>query len=207
MANTTDPKDPTTGNQIEVPPESVILTDAYKKSSLTAADLAASTGLSVSAVRVALAGIRFRSGEPRLAVPPDKTVAKLAATLGVSAATLTEVGRPRAAALLNEAEVSPPPDLDTAAAIAARSAVVRRVLGVFTMEEVLSTYSLKQVLSVYRTGEILGEFSTTELDKEIKRREDRRDWWPEEDEPERSELDQAIIDDAADQLTIDRWPR
>ncbi len=206
MANTTDPKDPIADKQIEAPPESVILTDAYKKSSLTAADLAASTGLSVSAVRVALAGIRFRSGEPRLAVPPDKTVAKLAATLGVSAATLTEVGRPRAAALLNEADVTPPPDLDTAAAIAARSAVVRQVLGVFSMEEVLRTYSMKQVLSAYRTSEILREFSTSDLVDEIKRREDQRGWWPEEDQPDRSELDQEIIDDAADQLFIDRWP-
>ena len=156
-------------SDVQPPAESVLLNDAYKNSGLTAADLAASTSLSISAVRVALAGVRYRQGEAKVTIPPDQTVAKLASALGVGPQSLSAVGRERAAELIKGVETDPPPDLDTAAAIAGRLSLARQVLGLF---------------------------STEELRSELERR----------DRAEHEEVDQQIIDDAAEDLDADRWP-
>lgn len=121
---------------VQPPAESLILNATYKKSGLTAADLAAATGLSVGAIRIALSGIRYRSGQPKVTVPPDQTLVRLASALGVGPAVLTSLGRERAAELLAGAKsTAAAPDLDTKAAIAAREALTRQVLAVFSTEE------------------------------------------------------------------------
>jgi transcriptional regulator with XRE-family HTH domain len=133
------PSDPApTVGEDNPPVECGILDAQYRKSGLTIADLAESTGISVGAIRIALSGIRYRDGQARRVVPPDQTVAKLAAVLGISADILTGVGRSRAAAILSEgqgATVSAQPDLNSAAAIAGRQSVVRQMLSVFSTEE------------------------------------------------------------------------
>lgn len=122
--------------EIDLPPESKILDAAYRTSGLTAADLAAATGLSVGSIRIALSGIRYRNGEGKAVAPADPTLAKLASVLGVSPAALREVGRDRAAELMLEAaDTVALADLDTKAAIAGRAALARQVLGVFSTDE------------------------------------------------------------------------
>lgn len=118
-----------------VPPESVALNGYYKKSGLTAADLAAATGLSVGAIRIALSGVRYRDGEPKTVVPPDPTVAKLASALGLEPQVLRSLGRERAAEMLAEGKSTAIDDLDTKAAIAGRQNLARQVLAVFSTEE------------------------------------------------------------------------
>lgn len=118
------------------PAESLLLNATYKKSGLTAADLAAATGLSVGAIRIALSGIRYRDGQPKATVPPDLTLVRLASTLGIGPAVLSSIGRERAAELLTEAKSAPvAPDLDTTSAIAARDALTRQVLAVFSTDD------------------------------------------------------------------------
>lgn len=113
----------------------MLLGQVYRTSGLTAADLAAASGLSTSAVRIALAGLRYRQGEPRVTAPTDQTLAKLASALGISSQTLAAVGRGRAASMLDEAETTPPADLDTSAAIAGRLSLARQILAQFSTEE------------------------------------------------------------------------
>lgn len=118
------------------PAESLILNATYKKSGLTAADLAAATGLSVGAIRIALSGLRYRDGQPRSTVPPDLTLIRLASALGIGPAVLGSIGRERAAELLAEAKnAAVAPDLDTTSAIAARDALTRQVLAVFSTDD------------------------------------------------------------------------
>ncbi|TFD23818.1 hypothetical protein [Cryobacterium sp. TMT2-23] len=127
---------PSDDSGVQAPAESLILNATYKKSGLTAADLAAATGLSVGAIRIALSGIRYRSGEPKATVPPDQTLVRLASALGIGPAVLSGLGRDRAAELLTGAKsTSAAPDLDTQAAIAAREALTRQVLAVFSTDE------------------------------------------------------------------------
>lgn len=120
------------------PVESELLDAQYRKSGLTVADLSKATGVSVGSVRVALSGIRYREGEPQQVIPPDQTLAKLAAVLGISTETLIGVGRSRAAAILAEGQgttQSAEPDMTSAAAIAGRRSVVGEMLRVFSTEE------------------------------------------------------------------------
>ncbi|SFN43320.1 hypothetical protein [Mycetocola miduiensis] len=123
-------------DSMQLPAESLILNATYKKSGLTAADLAAATGLSLGATRIALSGIRYRDGEPKVTVPPDQTLALLASALGIAPAVLSGLGRDRAAELLAEAKSTvAAPDLNTTAAIAARESLTRQVLAVFSTDE------------------------------------------------------------------------
>lgn len=120
------------------PVESEILDAQYRKSGLTIADLANSTGISAGAIRIALSGVRYRDGEPRRVVPPDQTVAKLAAVLGLGPDTLIGVGRSRAASILAEGQgttASTEPDLNSVAAIAGRQTLARQILAIFSTEE------------------------------------------------------------------------
>lgn len=122
--------------EVQPPPESLILNATYKKSGLTAADLAAATGLSVGAIRIALSGLRYRSGQPKATSPRDQTLVLLASALGISPVALSSVGRDRAAEMLAEAKnQTTKPDLDTTAAIAAREGLARQVLAVFSSAE------------------------------------------------------------------------
>ncbi|OYO00745.1 hypothetical protein CGZ95_08975 [Enemella evansiae] len=134
MTEQASPPSPEPDNGAGIPVESVTLQRAYKQSGLTAADLAAATGMSIGAVRIALAGVRYRNGEARTAIPPDATVAKLASVLGVTAGMLTALGRGRAAAMMAEIETADI-DLETPAAIAGRHSLAKQVLGIFTTEE------------------------------------------------------------------------
>lgn len=125
-----------------MPPESAILKDAYKTSGLTAADLAAATGLSPASVHIAMNGIRYRDGVAKLKVPPDSTVVKLASVLHVHPDAVRAAGRARAADLLeeaNEAESSPryrpSSELEAQAAAYGRSGLTRQVLSIFSAEE------------------------------------------------------------------------
>ncbi|SEB55008.1 hypothetical protein SAMN04489806_1071 [Paramicrobacterium humi] len=121
---------------VNPPAESLLLNAAYKKSGLTAADLAAATGISVGAIRIALSGLRYRDGQPKATVPPDQTLARLASALGIVPSVLQSIGRERAAELLGEAKSTAiAPDLDATAAIAAREALTRQVLAVFSTDE------------------------------------------------------------------------
>ena len=120
------------------PIESKLLDNLYRSSGLTAAKIADATGLSVSTVRISLAGVRYREGKPYQVVPPDTTMAKLAAVLGLSAEALEGVGRDRAAQMLSEMLVERAianPDLDSVAAIAGRQTLVRQVLALFSAKE------------------------------------------------------------------------
>ncbi|MGO1971616.1 MAG: helix-turn-helix domain-containing protein [Propionibacteriaceae bacterium] len=129
---------PSESEQDLQPVESELLDAQYRKSGLTVADLAKSTGISVGAIRIALSGVRYRDGQPRRVVPPDQTVAKLAAVLGLSPKALTGIGRSRAAAILAEGQgstVSAEPDLNSVAAIAGRQSVVRQMLAIVSTEE------------------------------------------------------------------------
>lgn len=119
-----------------------MLKEAYKTSGLTAADLAAATGLSQGSVHIAMNGIRYRAGEPKVKTPPDSTVVKLASVLHIEPATLREHGRDRAAGLLEDASTveggnrqKRPSDLEAQAAAYGRAALVKQVLNVFSTEE------------------------------------------------------------------------
>lgn len=120
------------------PAECAILDARWRTSGLSADDLAEATGISVGAIRIALSGIRYRNGQPRSVVPPDQTLAKLAAVLGIPPEALAGVGRPRAATLLSKVEgaaKSAEPDLATVAAIAGRTSLARQILAQFSTEE------------------------------------------------------------------------
>lgn len=119
-----------------------MLKEAYKTSGLTAADLAAATGLSVGSVHVAMNGIRYRTGEAKVTSPPDRTLVKLASVLHIHPDVLRRHGRDRAAGLLaevNEADGGTrqrlPSDLEAQAAAHGRSALAKQVLDIFSTEE------------------------------------------------------------------------
>ena len=129
-------------NEIEVPPESALLKEAYKTSGMTAADLVAATGLSRASVHIAMNGIRYRDGEAKLKIPPDSTVVKLASVLHVHPDAVRAAGRERAAGLLEEANAAessprykPSSDLEAQAAAYGRAGLSRQVLSIFSTEE------------------------------------------------------------------------
>lgn len=123
-----------------------MLKTAYRKSGLTAADLAAATGLSVATVHIAMNGVRYRDGEARVAVPPDRTLVKLASVLRIHPDVLRAHDRGRAADLLaeaNSAEGHEPPttfasDLASQAAVVGRQSLANQVLALFSTEELRS---------------------------------------------------------------------
>lgn len=124
----------------DIPPESQAIRSVYQKSGLTVADLAGATGLSVGTIHVALSGVRYRGSDARIAVPSDRTLVRLASALGLSAEFLRRLDRDRAADLLAEAdEAGGRPTFaveeDAQAAVAARSALTRQILAVFSTEE------------------------------------------------------------------------
>ncbi len=118
-----------------------MLKEAYRSSGLTAADLAAATGLSTASVHIAMNGIRYRDGVAKVTVPPDSTVVKLASVLHIHPEALRSHGRDRAAGLLEEANATegahqkPQSDREAQAAAYARAALVKQVLAVFSTEE------------------------------------------------------------------------
>lgn len=122
--------------QPQLAAESILLNTAYKKSGLTAADLAAATGLGIATVRLALAGVRYRKGQPIPVTPTDKKLALLGSALGIGSESLADLGRHRAAALIADAEYdSAVPVPDAAVVIAARAPLTRQILAVFTVDE------------------------------------------------------------------------
>lgn len=124
------------------PPESAMLKAAYRDSGLTVADLASATGLSVGTVHIALNGIRYRDGKAKVAIPPDRTLVKLASALRIRPEVLRVHDRARAADLLIEAgrveagqQVSFASEREARAAVAGRSVLAQQVLAVFSDEE------------------------------------------------------------------------
>ena len=119
-----------------------MLKAAYRKSGLTVADLAAGTGLSVGTIYIAMNGVRYRDGEAKVAVPPDRTLVKLASVLRIQPDALRTLDRGRAADLLAEASGANAESMATfasdsgaQAAVAGRAALARQVLAVFSTEE------------------------------------------------------------------------
>lgn len=126
--------------EVDIPRESAALRQAYEKSGLTVADIAAATGLSQATVHIAMRGFRYRDGVPHVAVPPDPTLVKVASVLRVGPQVLRAAGRGRAATLLEEVleeapDLGPDGEVRAAAATAGRSALARQVLAAFTLDE------------------------------------------------------------------------
>lgn len=128
--------------ELDPPPESAMLKAAYRNSGLTVADLASATGLSVGTVHIALNGIRYRDGKAKVAIPPDRTLVKLASALRIHPNVLRAHDRARAADLLVEAsrveaggEVSFASEREAQAAVAGRTVLARQVLAAFSDEE------------------------------------------------------------------------
>jgi len=132
----------------DVPAECKLLDAAYRASELTASDLAVAAGMSVGSVRIALSGVRYRTGKREIVPPPDRTLAKLASVLGLAPAKVASVGRERAAALMTDAKRTPPSplELESVAAIAAREELARRVLGAFSADELQAELDRRQRL-------------------------------------------------------------
>lgn len=121
---------------VAVPAESATLDQAWRRSGLTHSELAIATGMSVGAVRVALAGVRYRagSGEAFAVVPRDEPLAKLASVLGVDPRVLSLLGRDRAAQMVTSAATEEI-DLEAPAAVAGRRALAKQVLAAFSTAE------------------------------------------------------------------------
>ncbi|WP_043655131.1 helix-turn-helix domain-containing protein [Nocardia thailandica] len=126
----------------EAPPECALLKAAYKRSGLTVGDIADAASLSVGTIHIALSGVRYRDGKANVAVPPDRTLVKLAAVLGIRAEELRDVGRDRAAELLVEdsrpGPTAVPAERDAQAAASARAALAKQVLAAFSTSELVA---------------------------------------------------------------------
>lgn len=165
-----------------IPAESLLLKENYKKSGLTVADLAGATGLSVGTIHIAMSGIRYRDGKPRVAVPPDRTLVRLSSVLHIDPNAWRQIGRDRAADLLvdvNEAGEAPiaPVDIEAVSAVAGRGALARQVLAVF---------------------------STAELQAEVKRRD--RIEVERVERAEHDRLDREANAEIAEDLRTEQWP-
>lgn len=126
--------------ELEIPPECRAIKLVHQKSGLTVADLATATDLSVGTIHVALSGVRYRGSEAKVTVPSDRTLVRLASALGLTPEFLRGVDRDRAADLLAKAdEVGARPNFEVEqgaqAAVAARGALIRQILAVFSTEE------------------------------------------------------------------------
>lgn len=126
----------TAGSSDHIPSECVVLTRIKKQSGLTIQQLADATGISVGAVSIALSGIRYRNSEPRIAAPTDRSLARLASALRISATELRAEGRDNAALLLQEAEPAGDRcDRELVGFLAGREAVIRQMLTPLSTEE------------------------------------------------------------------------
>lgn len=117
-----------------------MLKTAYRTSGLTIADLSAATGLGIATIHIALNGFRYRNGQPKAVVPPDRTLVKLSSTLRIHPDVLRAHDRGRAADLLAEVVAETPratfaSDAEAQAAVAGRSALVRQMLALFSVDE------------------------------------------------------------------------
>lgn len=119
---------------VDIPAESAIIDQAYRRSGLTHSALAIATGMSVGAVRIALAGVRYRHGRPVSVRPKDEPLAKLASVLGLDPRQLSLVGRDRAAQMMSGVDIQDV-DLEAPAAVASRRALAQQVLAAFSTEE------------------------------------------------------------------------
>jgi len=149
----------------QIPAECRAIKLVHQRSGLTVADLAAATGLSVGTIHVALSGVRYRGSEAKITAPSDRTLVRLASALGLKPGFLRDVDRGRAADLLAEAdEVGVRPvfavEQDAQAAVAARSALTRQILAVFSTEELRTELERRD-----------------RLEEEDERRENNKDLW------------------------------
>lgn len=136
-------------DELQIPAVSPLLKAAQRTSGRSVPQLAVDTGLSPATIHIALRGTRYTSGIERAVEPPDRTVVLLATVLGVTPQQLRDVGRRRAAVLM---EALPDDDLEVSsmrgdvesarevtlrqeAAARAREEVLRQVLAAFTDEE------------------------------------------------------------------------
>lgn len=135
------PKPPSTDvSGLDIPRECAVLRAAYERSGLSVGAISKATGISTTAIHIAMNGYRYRDGGASVTIPPDSTVVKLAALLRIEPSALRGAGRVRAAALLEEAsgtELKTTTDSDEQAqALAAgRNALAIRVLAAFSSDE------------------------------------------------------------------------
>jgi len=130
---------------LETPAESVLLKAAYKKSGLRIADLAEAADLSMGTITntITLSGVRYRDGRPHVAIPPDRTLVKLAAVLGIRSNDLRDVGRDRAADLLDEANAASGQTITVSSDKGARAvAAGRQILARFWLSSVPKSFVL-----------------------------------------------------------------
>lgn len=126
---------------VEIPAECVALRSAYEVSGLTGAQLAKSAGVSTSSIQVALNGFRYRAGQRVVASPPDERLVKLAAVLGVLPDRLRELGRGRAAQLLERGMAAGSlttvleEDEDARDLVSGRAVLAQQVLSAFSDQE------------------------------------------------------------------------
>lgn len=127
-----------TSTPITIPPECVLLHQAYKHSGITAADLAIATGKKIGTIRDALNGYRCRGEGIRRPVNlTDDFVVKLAEALPVSPDELRDAGRNYAADVLEAAiqAAIPPDEHDMHVTAAARAHMAQQILTAFSSEE------------------------------------------------------------------------
>lgn len=135
------PKPPSTDiSGLEIPRECAVLRAAYERSGLSVGAISKATGISTTAIHIAMNGYRYRGGETHVTVPPDNTVVKLAAVLRIEPSVIRGAGRARAAALLEEASVAglkatTDSDEHAQALAAGRNALAIRVLAAFSTDE------------------------------------------------------------------------
>lgn len=135
------PKPPSVDiSHLSIPPESALLRAAYERSGLSVGSMAKATGMSTTAIQIAMNGYRYRDGKATVTMPPDSTVVKMASVLRVAPAALHEAGRGRAAELLDEAvssvlKTTTSTDQSAMAMSAGRQALAHQVLAAFSTEE------------------------------------------------------------------------
>lgn len=169
-----------------VPAESKLLRSAYKKSGLTVADIAAASGLAVPTLHIAFNGIRYRNGVGLASTPSDQTLVKVGSVLRLDAQALRDIGRERAAGLLEEALKSD--DLPVA-----RSS---------SDEITLATLAGRRSL----TKQILSVFSIDELRAEIERRTEQDEPVAPDGSDDASDDDEAFHQELAEDLRTEQWP-
>ncbi|MDF1477736.1 hypothetical protein PYV02_01410 [Leifsonia sp. H3M29-4] len=140
---------------LEVSAESRLLRQRYEQSGLTIAELAAATDLSEATVTVAVAGFRYRDGQPIVVAPTDRTLVQLAPALRIGPEQLRAVDRVRAAELLEAAAVDIEglalessnlisASIAAQAAASARRSLMRSVLAVFSTDDLRDEIALRE---------------------------------------------------------------
>lgn len=142
------------------------------------------TGISTTAIQIAMSGFRYGKRVPSVVPPPDKTLVKLAAVLQIEPEALRKVSRDHAAKLLGEI----PAD---------------ELLSAEDAEQPLESVSMppgRQILA----RQVLGVFSTDELRAEVERREAKLT----DDELYADDSgDSAFHAELADDLCTEQWPQ